>query len=313
MTEIVPSEKASQNLQNRLSNLADKYEKEEAAQPAEPEPEEATSLAAEVSPLAAEVPPPDGGSNVTPPDPDAERIKEFEKVSKAQASIRSQKAEIAQREEAFRQQSAKFEAERPLLERIQRAKSNPVEFLDLLEEFVPADKAAEFFMKAGTPRDRDRARIEQRLDEERQARLRLERTLQENWAKQQQSVVVDRVHQEFLSVAERESARFPRVARLPRGFLIDAANAKADELDARGVEWGYLDVLREIEEETSSFLKHFQDPAESASTEDKQPTQGRKATAPLRNSVAGESNGAGTKPKESRDERIKRLRRQFGE
>jgi len=305
MTEEIQAEKATGAFQSRVAALTEKYEKEDAAAPeTEPEVEETQAPTAD-KPETSEP------AVAAAPSDDA-RLHEFEKVSKAQAAIRRAEKEMLSEKAAFEQERSRFAAERPLLERLTKAKTDPVAFLDLIDEYVPPEKAAEYFMRAGTPRDRDRARIEARLDQERAERIRLENEIKGNYARQQHDAIVQHVHREFLSVRDKNAAQFPSVARMPADFLINAANAKADELQSRGVEWGYLDVLKELEEETKTFLKHFQDPVESASTEDEQPTRGRQATAPLRGSSA-ESSGSGSKKKETRDERLRRLRRQYGE
>lgn len=295
--------------QTRVASLIEKYEKEDAAAPEPEETAEPADVLAEGEPAPAEQAKPE-----TPAAPaEDERFQAFQKVSRAQAAIRQAEKEVAARKAALDEQEERFKEAMPMLERLLKAKDgDPVALLDLIDEHVPPEKAAEYFMKAGTPRDRDRARLESMIQKERQDRQRLEAEIRGNIQRQQQQAVASQVYRDFLSVREQNKAKFPRVARMPEAFLIQAADAKANELSARGVEWGYLDVLKELEDETSSFLKHFQDEEKPGSTPDEQPTRGRQAAAPIRGS-ASESSGAGSKKKESREERLRRLRRQYGE
>lgn len=303
------TEQADTNTQTRVAALIEKYEKEDASAPESEETADPTETLARGDTAPAEQAKPEAHAAPV----EDERFQAFQKVSRAQAAIRQAEKDVAARKAALDEQEARFKEAMPMLERLLKAKSgDPVALLDLIDEHVPPDKAAEYFMKAGTPRDRDRARLEARIEQEAQERKRLEAEIRGNIQRQQQQAVASQVYREFLSVREQNKAKFPHVAKMPEGFLIQAADAKANELSARGVEWGYLDVLKELEDETSSFLKHFQQEEKPGSIPDEQPTRGRQAAAPLRGS-ASESSGAGSKKKESREERLRRLRRQYGE
>lgn len=300
-----------------VSDIAARLEKQEADEeiPVEEGEPEKEAAAPEKQEAAATEPGKEPAAKVeakaavpAPQVPEPQKVVTEESL--AVARMQSQLAEAQAQLKAAQEKAS-------LAERLAAAKDDPAALLDLIEEVVPREQITAFFMKAGTPKDRELERVRKEAQAAKQSVAQLQESLQSAEVQRMQAAAIARAEQEFVQELDAAKDKYPRVAAIGAERAVTFGHAVAEALTSSGKSWSYHDILGILEEELGKLGPAAPAPvakAEPAGEEDQKQKRAAKLAAkharPVSSAEAGVSSGKssgvtnGARRRSTIDERV---------
>lgn len=309
----------------RLSALIEKMdsEPEPAEEPTEEAATEGSGDEAESSQPAPEKAEPAKAASEPEPksDEDEKRARQFERLSKMERETRQREYELRSAELQLQARERELEAKARKAERLEAALGNPAELLDLIEEVVPHEELAKYFMQMNSPESRSVAKLQkqvmsetQRLQQELQA-LRQEREHAEQQYRIRQAQEAE--EKALLSHVQAQKQKYPLLARMPERKLIDAADRiaamKFETYRGMSIEEIRDSILADVNDEVQSLASIFATETSGQSTATENPGVRKSTARAVTNDLVGEGGVADSPRRLSRAERLEALRAKYGD
>lgn len=274
---------------------------------------DAEAPAEKAEPAAAQAAEPEPKS-----DEDTKRAKQFERLSKMESEARKRDYELRAYEAQLAARERQIEAQAAQAMRLQAALENPADLLDLIEEKVPHEELAKYFMKMNSPEARSVAKLQKQVMSETEAlKQQLQAMRQEREAMEQQARLRSAQEAEeraLVSRVQAQKSKFPLLAKMPEQKLLAAADriaaANFEMYQGMSIDEIRDTILSQVNDEVQSLASIFQNDGQSTATEN--PGVRKPTARAVTNDMVGEGGVAGEKRRLTRAERLAMLEEKFG-